>query len=153
MVRRQVVSYTVTCDVCGEEIPASGAGESSRRFSWNRGDYQVDVCSRHQVELSEILDQLKAFVDAGSAAAASRARGGRPAVSKSPRPRRSSGATAASNVAAIRAWALDHGHPVGDRGRIPSRLIAAYNQAQASEPAAPSARSRRPRKASVPTAD
>jgi len=38
-------------------------------------------------------------------------------------------APASGSSADIRAWARQHGHPVGDTGRISGQVIAAYQQA------------------------
>jgi len=137
MARRQVVTYTVTCDVCGEMIPDSDAEDNPRQISWDGADYQVDVCSRHRIELSDALDRVKAFVDAGATGAASRARRSEPAPAQ---PRRGPGGArpapgpgpSRDEVAAIRAWGLLNGHEVGHRGRIPARLVAAYRETGAS---------------------
>jgi hypothetical protein len=49
----------------------------------------------------------------------------------------------------IREWARENGHPLGDRGRIPNQVVAAYDEANsqsAPAPAAPAAKSAPPRK-------
>jgi hypothetical protein len=156
MARNQVVSYTITCDVCGEEIPDNESDDATREFSLDGASYQVDICARHREELSEILDRLKAFVDAGSRQAQRGRRRARAAKSRTPRARKATAATAkatssapASEVAAIRAWAVENGHAVGDRGRIPSKISAAYYEAKGAPPAAAPARKRQPRKAAA----
>ena len=59
-----------------------------------------------------------------------------------------------TDTAAIRAWALANGHPVGDRGRLPAEVVSAYQSAQgpaaamtAGKPAAKKATTAAPRTA------
>jgi hypothetical protein len=160
MARQQVVSYTVTCDVCGEEISQGEAEAASQKISWEGADYVVDMCASDRSTLDSVLGQLRVFVDAASEkATAARRRGatGR-SVSKAKAggtrgaaaPR--SGARAQhSDMPAIRAWAVENGHKVGHRGRIPANVVAAYDQAQ-SAGTAQSPPKRRPRKAAATSA-
>jgi hypothetical protein len=167
MAKTQVVSYSFTCDVCGNSI-AETDGDATRKLSWEGADYVIDVCATHGPKLADVLTELKAFVDAGHRAGARRGR--RPAVAAasgstgSARTRRAatSSATAATagargDVKAVRAWAQANGHKVGDRGRIPAEVFAAYDSAQSAPAAsstpeaAPEAKTatRRPRKAAA----
>lgn len=52
---------------------------------------------------------------------------------KTPAGRRSAGKTPGSGVHgnAVRAWARENGHEVGDRGRIPAAILEAYRAATA----------------------
>jgi hypothetical protein len=164
MAKRQVVSYSYTCDVCGAAIPDGDGASAARKLSWEGTDYSVDVCAIHGAQLVEILTELNVFVDAGSRATGRRGR--RPAAPsaataapRAPRGRRAAASTSASGTApkrtdlgAIRAWARETGQKVSERGRIPGALLAAYDAANsapapaaAPEPA-PAARKRRPRK-------
>lgn len=173
MARQQVVSYTYMCDVCGAEIPESDADNASRKVSWGGADYMVDVCSTHQGELTETLDKLKGFVDAGRRNVASRRRRAAAAGTTttatataapgSPRGRsgRATGSTGSgrSDLGAIRAWAQANGYQLGDRGRIAATIVAAYDAAQelAGAPSAPApkrrARKSAPAAAPAPTDD
>lgn len=163
MAKKQVVVYSYTCDVCGNAIP-DGTTDAARKVSWEGSDYVLDVCATHGSLLSDVLDQLKGFVDSGQRAGAKRGRRAAAATSAStaraPRARRAVAATAGaaagpkrSDLPAIRSWAQSSGHSVGDRGRIPATVIAAYDAAQSApapepEPAPAAApRTRRPRKA------
>lgn len=160
MAKMQVVMYSYTCDVCGTEIPESTANGASRKISWEGTDYVLDVCDTHGSQLVEVLGQLKGFVDAGHRGGARR---GRKAVaaasapsSRAPRARREAASTSTAGTApkrsdlpAIRSWAQANGHAVGDRGRIPAAVMAAYDEAQsAPAPEAPAPK-RRPRKAAA----
>jgi hypothetical protein len=163
MARQQVVSYTVTCDVCGEILDGD-TQTASRKISWEGSDYVVDMCTSDQEALGAVLGQLKVFVDAGSekAMAAQQRRPG--AVSASKAKAKANGRAAApgrgavpkpapsgeqSRMPVIRAWALENGHQVGHRGRIPAGVVAAYDQAQAGPTEAPAPKKRRPRKAAA----
>jgi len=137
MAKKQVVSYSYTCDVCGNEIPETEADGASRKVSWEGTDYVLDVCATHGSELTGVLAQLKGFVDVAHRAGGGRGRraatASSTATTRSPRPRRAAPATAASgapkrsDLASIRSWAQANGHTVGDRGRIPAAIIAAYD--------------------------
>jgi hypothetical protein len=167
MAKKQVVSYSYTCDVCSNEISDTDADTASRKVSWEGSDYALDVCAVHGSELDTVLGNLKSFVAVSHRSGGRRGRRSAPATSppatRAPRTRRAAGSAASprSNVGAIRAWAQSNGHSVGDRGRIPASVVAAYEAAngaaQTSETAqangsspAPAARTRRPRKAKAP---
>ncbi len=172
MAKKQVVSYSYTCDVCGNEIAETDAATASRKISWEGSDYTLDVCAVHGSELDTVLGAIKRFVDVSHRAGGRRGR--RSATTKTttpspatraPRARRTSGSTTAAtpatrnNVGAVRAWAQANGYNVGDRGRIPASVVAAYEaangpaqsngtaQANGSSPAPAAPRTRRPRKA------
>lgn len=150
MARQQVVSYSVTCDVCGEGIAEGGAEGASERISWQGADYLLDLCAAHRSALAELLGQLKVFVDAGEMEGASGRRrgagGSAPRAKAVGRASKSRSGSGRPDVAAVRAWALGNGHQVGVRGRIPAGVVAAYDQAQAAE-AAPVSKKGRSRKA------
>jgi hypothetical protein len=156
MARLQVVSYTLTCDVCGAEIPDSDSEGATRKVSWEGAEHAVDLCTAHQAELGDTLNQLKVFVDAGDRIGASRGR--RAAKSSGPtgaRARRASTAATSStgarrtDLAAIRSWARENGFKVGDRARIAGSIVSAYDEAHNSEPAPPPAKKRGGRKAAA----
>jgi hypothetical protein len=140
MAKRQVVSYSYTCDVCGDPIPDSDGDSATRKVSWEGTDYSLDVCVKHGSALGDVLSQLKGFVDAGqrqsgrrgrravaaaSGAAPRASRGSRAAASKST----SGTAPKRGDLGAVRAWARENGHKVSERGRIPSALLAAFDAA------------------------
>src|SRR6476620_8853624 len=101
MAKTQVVSFTYTCDVCGDPIPDTAADGASRKITWDGSDYVLDVCATHGAALSDILEQLKGFVDVAHRAGARRGRRAATASStttRAPRPRRAEVATAASGA-------------------------------------------------------
>ncbi len=165
MAKRQVVSYSYTCDVCGDPIAESDADSATRKVSWEGTDYALDVCAKHGSALGDVLSQLKGFVDAGHRDSGRRGR--RPGSSASvaaPRAPRGSRATATKStsgtapkrgdLSAVRAWARDNGHKINERGRIPGALLAAFDaahgpSASTPDPEATPPRKRGPRKATA----
>ncbi|MDQ1394221.1 MAG: hypothetical protein QOF30_3198 [Acidimicrobiaceae bacterium] len=147
MVKRQLVTFSYTCDVCGDAIPDSDGERATRTVSWEGASYSVDVCATHSSQLSDLLTDLQKFVDAGSRVSGGRGR--RPGAlsasgSKGPRGRRPSASSPASGAAkrtdlgAVRSWARANGHKVNERGRIPGDVLVAYDAANggaAGEPA------------------
>jgi hypothetical protein len=138
MVKRQLVTFSYTCDVCGDAIPDSDGESATRTVSWEGASYSVDVCATHSSQLSDLLTDLQTFVDAGSRVSGGRGRRAgalSSASAKGPRGRRPSTSTSASGTAkrgdlgTVRAWARENGHKVNERGRIPGDLLAAYDAA------------------------
>jgi len=161
MGRQQIVSFTWTCDLCGNEIPESDAEGASRKISWEGTDYLVDLCATHQGQLSEALEGLKVYVDAGQRSAPGRRRrkaGVGPSSAPSSPTRRSARVVAAKStggsardLGAIRTWARENGHQVSERGRISGSILSAYDDANNAEAPAgvPAPKKRRPRKAAA----
>jgi hypothetical protein len=166
MAKKQVVSYSYTCDVCGNEIAETDAATASRKVSWEGSDYTLDVCALHGSKLDTVLDTFKGFVDVSHRVGGRRGRRSATTTpspaARAPRARRAAGSTppsTRSNVGAVRAWAQANGHNVGDRGRIPASIVSAYEaangpaqtngtaQANGSAPAPTAPRTRRARKA------
>jgi Lsr2 len=193
--KRQLVTYSYSCDLCGADIEE----KAPRKVSWEGDLYEVDVCGDHDSQLGGILAQLSAFAKAGSsptrgraarrrgALAAPRRRsatsaasgdaaaaddaaenaasgpGNRPAVpatggsdqaagdsptrgARRRRPATPKAAAAAGkrgDLAAVRTWARDNGVEVGERGRIPAAVLAAYDAANTMADSPPR-RSRKP---------
>lgn len=162
MAKKQVVSYSYTCDVCGDTIPESDSQGSTRKVSWEGTDYVVDVCVTHGSQLSDVLSQLKTFVDAGHRGGSRRGR--RPASAsatssaRAPRSRPAAAAGGSSSgpkrndLPTIRSWAQANGLSVGDRGRIPATVIDAYDAAHGSSASSSVAAAESSAPASVPVA-
>lgn len=89
-------------------------------FSIDQGHYEIELSSENAAKLREALAP---FIERARRVAnpARGARGG------SGRSRRSAGSR--SDTAEIRKWAQDKGYEVSDRGRIPSEIIEAYDNA------------------------
>ena len=162
MAKKQVVSYSYTCDVCGTTIPGSEGDSATRKVSWEGTDYVLDVCEAHGSQLVEVLDQLRAFVEAGTRAGGRRGRRSLTPAStasvRSPRGRRrgtsSSSGTAPKrgDLGEVRSWARANGMKVSERGRIPAALLEAYdaaNKAPGDTPAPPTEPAAKPESAPV----
>jgi hypothetical protein len=109
---------------------------STVNFGLDGAEYEIDLT---QENAERLRDTLAGFVSAGRRTGG-RVRRGTP-VSGSVGAGR--GAADRERTRAIRQWAREHGHELADRGRIPSEVIDAYDQAQL-EAARP--RTRRSRK-------
>jgi hypothetical protein len=154
MVKRQLVSYSYTCDVCGGTI--SDGDAATRRISWEGTAYVVDVCDNHGSMLGELLTQLKSFVDAGTRVSGRRGRRAAAVTAAPSRPARARGGASAgaspkrSDLSAVRAWARENGRAVSERGRIPGDLLAAYDAAHGTAAPAPAASAAEPAATEAP---
>ena len=106
-----------------DDIDGSEADETVS-FGLDGTNYEIDLSSEHA---SALRDALAQYVGAarkagGSGGAARRGSGGG---------RRSSGSSSSDRqrTADIRQWAREQGMEVNERGRIPSRVIEAYDAA------------------------
>lgn len=98
--------------------PLSGNSVSTT-FSINGAQYEIDLGPANAQQLK---DALAPFVKAGRRVGATSGSTTRSA-SKRGGGRHSNGA---NDVTAIRGWAQAQGLKVGDRGRIPAEVLAAY---------------------------
>src|SRR5689334_17447753 len=87
-------------------------------FGIDGGNYEIDLSERNAAELREALRRyVSAARTAGSRGTSARKRVSIPS-------------TGHSRNAEIRAWAHTNGHDVPARGRIPQRVVAAYEAAK-----------------------
>ncbi|GAA3819449.1 histone-like nucleoid-structuring protein Lsr2 [Cellulomonas soli] len=93
----------ITDDLDGSE------GATTVGFSWQGTTYEVDLSDAHR---EEFLRVLQTYITAGR-----RTRPSAPRTGERPDQERS---------AQVRAWAAANGHHVSDRGRIPARVLEAY---------------------------
>jgi len=118
MARQEIVSYDVTCDVCGKDAA------DSHKITYGNGTrpavYEIDLCTSDAKKLTKAQDALVAFLAQGRKSGGSRQRS---ASAARPRAKRSS---AAADPADVRAWAQQQGYEVSDRGRISAALQEAY---------------------------
>jgi hypothetical protein len=84
-------------------------------FVWEGLEYRIDLSEKNADKFRKVM--------APYLTSAQRI-GGRARRTKT------AAAPAASNAAEIRAWAIQNGYPVPDRGRIPGDVRAAYDAAQ-----------------------
>ena len=128
MASRTVV--TLVDDLDGSEA------EQSVSFGLEGIDYEIDLSGSHAQALRELL--------APYTAAARRTGGRRSGSSAAPRAvhRNASPGRSRTTNAEIRAWAAEHGVVLAERGRIPSRVVEAFEAgAPAQLPSASSAAS------------
>lgn len=92
-----------------------GEGETVR-FSLNGTAYEIDLGTENAQSLRAALEP---FIAAGrrSVSASAPRSAGRKRTAGNP------------EVAAIRAWAVENGHAVSERGRIPAAVVDAYRAA------------------------
>ncbi len=99
--------------------PLSG-NAASTTFSINGVQYEIDLAPAN---VQKLKDALAPFVKAGRRVGGT-AQGG--AAKAAPRRRSGRHSNGANDVTAIRAWAQSQGLKVGDCGRIPAEILAAY---------------------------
>lgn len=124
----------LTCDRCKAEKGENVDGAQTVTFGFDGYDYSLDLCSEHS---DDFHNTVQRFISWSS----DRTRSGTPR-----RSRRATGdesGTAGNGTAAaprssadrerlksIREWARGNGFPdLGDRGRIPQAIVAAYDAA------------------------
>lgn len=97
-----------------------GVGEGETvHFSLDGSAWEIDLTDAHAAELRAALAP---YIDAARRTQRAGARpAGRPASGK--RPSRNPETTL------IRAWAVENGHTVSERGRVPADIVAAYRAA------------------------
>ena len=106
-------TVTITDDLDG----SANAKEVS--FSLNGRSWVIDLSAKNRAALEKAL---KPYI------AKATEQGQRPRRGKATRS--SSRPKSRSDLAAIRKWAKDNGHPVSDRGRISAEIQKAYDAAQ-----------------------
>ena len=111
----------LTCDLHGDEAEAT----ATVLVTSGKKRVELDLCQAH-------LDELTgAGRKAGSTGSSDRRgqNGARDAARKGRTKARQTG----PSTAAVREWALENGHSVSTRGRIPAHVVAAYAEAHSQE--------------------
>lgn len=135
MARHEIIE--VSCDRCGAVLDTAIV-KPDRDFAVDGQQYRIDLCVIHTSEFDNVL---AAFL---ASARPTSGRRTRTAV----RRRTSRAAAAGGSPKDIRSWARANGFSsVSDRGRVPREILAAWQAAQGSTPAANGASSRRSRSA------
>ena len=123
----------LTCDRCKAEKGENVDGAETVTFGFDGYDYSLDLCKEHAEDFHNSMQGLIGWSSdrtrsgggrrrrSGSSDDAGGAGGGStPARSSADRER----------LKAIREWARQNGHAnLGDRGRVPQAIIAAYDAA------------------------
>jgi Lsr2 len=106
MAQKTVV--TVVCD-----LPHDGEvdGNETVSFSFDGAAYEIDVCSAHAKELTDLISGYTSHARRVSAAA---------------RRRKTRSGPGRERSSEIRAWARERGEKVSERGRIPASIIQEY---------------------------
>ena len=101
---------------------ALSPGASTTTFAINGAQYEIDLGPEN---VTKLRDALAPFIKAGRRVAGSGSQ-------RTPSRRRGAGrhSNGSNDVTAIREWARANGHEIGDRGRIPAAVVAAYEAAQ-----------------------
>jgi len=124
----------LTCDRCKAEKGENVDGAETVTFSFDGYDYSLDLCQEHagdfhntvQGFISWSSDRTRSGGGRRARRAAASDDAGTPNGS-GPAPRTTADR---ERLKAIREWARQNGHPdLGDRGRIPQAIVAAYDAA------------------------
>ena len=86
-------------------------------FSLGGAQYTIDLSSKNRAKLEAAL---KPYIEAATKVPQRSRRG-----ASTPRSRRSV-PRADVDVAAVRAWAVENGHQISNRGRVPKAVLEAY---------------------------
>ena len=120
----RITQVVVTCDLEDGEVSAS----ESLSFSYGGKTYTLDLCKKH---LDEVKTAMEGFASAGhSASRSTRGRRRSAPAGRASRAARPAAAPRGESQGEIREWARAQGYAVGDRGRIPGEVRAAYEAAQ-----------------------
>jgi hypothetical protein len=124
----------LTCDRCKAEKGENVEGAETVTFGFDGYDYSLDLCQEHGEDFHNTMqgligwssDRSRTGGDRRTRRASSSEDGGGPATTSSA-PR---SAADRERLKSIREWARENGHPdLGDRGRIPQAIVAAYDAA------------------------
>jgi len=123
----------LTCDRCKAEKGENVDGAETVSFGFDGYDYSLDLCKEHAEDFHNSMQGLIGWSSDRTRSGSGRRRrsgssdeaGG---AGGSSTPARSSADR--ERLKAIREWARQNGHAnLGDRGRVPQAVIAAYDAA------------------------
>ncbi len=97
-----------------------GEAAETVTFGLDGVSYEIDLSDQNAVKLR---DDLASWIGHARRAGGRRATGRRASASSTSTPSRR------SDLAAVRAWARQHGHQVSDRGRVSAAVQEAYDKA------------------------
>jgi hypothetical protein len=124
----------LTCDRCKAEKGENVDGTETVTFGFDGYDYSLDLCKEHAEDFHGTVQGLISWSSDRTRSGSGR----RPARRTGSAEESAAGAAAAparssadrERLKAIRDWARENGHPnLGDRGRIPQAIVAAYDAA------------------------
>lgn len=124
----------LTCDRCKAEKGENVDGTETVSFGFDGYDYSLDLCKEHAEDFHGTVQGLISW-----SSDRTRSGGGRRPSRRSGTTDEAAGTAGAAptrssadreRLKAIRDWARENGHPnLGDRGRIPQAVVAAYDAA------------------------
>jgi len=123
----------LTCDRCKAEKGENVDGAETVTFSFDGYDYSLDLCKEHAEDFHNNMQGL-----IGWSSDRTRSGGGRRRRSGSSDDAGGAGGSSTparssadrERLKSIREWARQNGHAnLGDRGRVPQAIIAAYDAA------------------------
>jgi hypothetical protein len=122
----------LTCDRCKAEKGDNVDGAETVSFGFDGYDYSLDLCKEHAEDFHNTVQGL-----IGWSSDRTRSGGGRRSSRRTASADDAAGTAAPARssadrerLKAIRDWARENGHPnLGDRGRIPQAIVAAYDAA------------------------
>ena len=123
----------LTCDRCKAEKGENVDGVETVSFGFDGYDYSLDLCKEHAEDFHNSMQGL-----IGWSSDRTRSGGGRRRRSGSSDDAGGAGGSSTparssadrERLKAIREWARQNGHAnLGDRGRVPQAIIAAYDAA------------------------
>ena len=109
---------TITKITMTDDLDGSTDDVQTVRFGWLGAEYEVDLSAGNRERLQEFL--VHYIAAARHVGGARRPRRARPPAASSKGDR----------TAEIRAWAVEHGHQVSERGRIPRKVVEAFEAAR-----------------------
>lgn len=122
----------LTCDRCKAESGTTVEGSESVAFGYDGYSYSVDLCAPHAHEFHDTVQSLIGWSSDRSrlvGARRTRSANSTPAAGVEPAAAQRSGGDR-ERLKAIREWARKNGHPdLGDRGRIPQRIVDEFDLA------------------------
>ena len=109
-------------DLTGEPVEADEV--QCIKFAWEGKALRLDLNQENADQLEELM---KPYLDAATLVTSSE-------IKKSPKPKR-------TDLDAVRSWAREQGMEVSSRGRVPNRILDAYDNRNKGQDGAKSAKS------------
>ncbi|MDT0142802.1 Lsr2 family protein [Microbacterium sp. PRC9] len=108
MAKRIISQTLITDDLTGEELPETDAENIT--FTYGGVSYEIDLSKKNAKKLD---DFIAPYVDAARK------------VGKAPAAKSKAGGPAYA-LEEVRQWAKENGYEVNDRGRIPNKVLEAW---------------------------
>lgn len=109
-------------DLTGEPVEADDV--QTIKFAWEGKPLRLDLTEENADKLEEVM---KPYLDAATLVTSSE-------IKKTPKPRR-------TDLDKVRSWARENGMEVSDRGRVPIKILDAYDNRNKGQDGAKSAKS------------